>query len=141
MQTNEDAQKNKNWDEQRLAQSRLQNLAKAREVAKAKKQPQKEPFSVTPVEAGPEKPEIPQPTPSDAAPKPETVSLIYRATEKMGALSLTVLSLALPLAINALIDYYYPRVRDYVVEARQPPKDNENDNTSDQWKGQSIFRQ
>jgi hypothetical protein len=127
------------WNEERVNQSRLQNLAKAREVQRAKVIEKNAGFTTTPVASVAENPEIAQALPNDVVEEKSGL-----ATSSY-TFALALLTFAAPLAINALIDYAYPRMRDYFTNYSASSLTESGDQRSKkqeaQWQGQSLFRQ
>lgn len=150
-QTRDSVQKTTNaWDENRAHQSRLSNLAKAREANLAKNRAQKDAgFTLSPVvnvsnhspaEVLHEVNELPLSNDRNDAAMPQYQD---RDTETAPSLWMLALTLFCPVLLNAFIDVAYPRVRDYFFKARAEPRSSPTTvyETVGYWNGMSIIRQ
>ena len=131
---------NKKWDENRLANSRLENLAKAREAQKLARQQKEDGFSLSPVPNVQDSLAIPPLLHNDVQPLPregevESSSVI----NTMGNLLLALATLLVPVAINAAFDYGYHYYRQTYIEKPASSRSERNE-TAGYWQGQSIFR-
>lgn len=130
------------WDENRLKQSRLENLAKAREVAKLKKLEKESGFSVSPVINEPENPEIAPQYHNDAVEAQDPTP--NRVIDGASTIFFAILTFGIPLAVNALIDYTYPLARDYYLNRRAAATNTDvhtKESARPQWYGNTLFRQ
>jgi hypothetical protein len=133
----------KKWDEERLAQSRLANLAKAREAQRAKKLASEEGFTLSPVPSAQEKPETVPQSINDAATVAEPQQS-NNDTSFFGRIFFTLVTLLVPVALNALFEHSAVYINRHFAP-REPathdlPTPDETGKIG-RWQGQSIFRQ
>jgi hypothetical protein len=146
-QTNESEAK-RAWNEDRLRQSRLANLAKAREVKLAKNKENAQGFTSSPIVR--HAPQATHASPHLAVEEDEVITadngdvamLLPQSNhiiEGLATLGFALFAAAVPSLTNAAIDVLYPTIRDYFFKTPESPRRLQTVEENDRWHGQSIF--
>lgn len=139
------------WDEKRAHQSRLDNLAKAREAKLAKNREKESAYELSPVEELPrneslsilKQPVIVSSTRNQEldAQEEQAIQSSNRVIDGLSSLALAFFASALPIVTNMAIDAYYPMLRDYFIKpAETEPNLQKSKEADAMWNGQSIFK-
>lgn len=138
----------KTWSETRLNQSRLANLAKARE-AKARinnnSKTQSASFTLLPVARAQAEPETVEEQAQNAPPRADTQTLdTDSSTSTAYRLLGGLLAMLVPVLVNMAVDYAGPRLCELLIPNRQPVCQTSDtvppSKRPDLWHGQSIFK-